>query len=612
MLTFRSPHLTSQRMNCGRTRSWWIVAGWLVALLIVFPVTLIVLGVHWEWFSHPNVLYNLHDEIYLPLRGWLFLQPWPYCLVPWGFVLGGAGALAIPFLVGRSPLKSSYIWCVRGILIVLSRLPQPVTLRFLSAWQKWGGSRHAAWPLVADEIRMRVLLRFDAHPEKRAWWLAELVRWTTLTLELSRLAVTPLEETPVTDRISLQERIRRAIAWLQRDTVLANTLEFVQTAPRLLWNGVTEPAEVNSGADELSRLDRIRNARVWSEAVVRLTVVSTVQASLDQAGRPALLTGQWRDVFRRGEGSLRERAALAWYLIRQQPNLEELVTWLQRDAGRCLPETARSETDRPDTGNVSPRAELNGNDPGNRCGIDFDSVSRDLDSLVPLLSELASRTDSESAAGSESDSDSAGVEAMTAPVAAEDRHSRLGMLSPESRRTLRKLAARTMQRRQLVEQTLRELEAHAFHSFASVLPADRVPVEADPDVAALCLNLALIPVMLTGEAGPLTGLVESIDAFHLMWSLTAADQSPPVERGRAAIEGPRAVPAVWTQLHAALEQLPGSDVRNYCREMQTELFAVATTSVSESVLRRSSVVRSSDLEVLRDRAALVDRVSTLS
>lgn len=639
MLTFRSPQLTSRRRLRGWTRPWWVIAGWLVALLVVLPLTLVVLGVHYEWFSHPSVLYTLHDEIYLPLRGWLVLQPWPFCLIPWGFAVGMAGALAAPFLFGRSPLKQAYLWCARAILIVLSRLPQRVTQRFLAWWSRWGRARHAAWPLLADEIRMSVLRRFDAHPHKRAWWLAELVRWTTLTLQLRRVSVTPAEEETAGDRVGRRAYLEQLTHWLRGETVLADSLECLQNLPHRLWRGIVEPATINSQADTLSRRDRIRNAQAWTEAVVRLAAVSTGQAALDQAGRPALLSGQWQDVFRRGDGTLRERAALAWYLIRQQPNLEELVAWLQRDAADCVPEDFSMVTLEPDKGAASLYGSRNGDASGHRCGLDFDSAARDLALLVPLLSELARRTGIEAADadapaidshppesnGSKTDvARQANGEVLAGaavtfpdekPLARDgdgDRHSRLKSLSPESRRRLRTLTARTMQRRQFIEQTLRELEAHAFHSFAAVLPADRVPLEADPEVGALCLNLALIPVMLTGEAGPLTGLVEAIDAFHLMWSLSAGRLASAPDSIRPAVDHSHPIPATWSDLHAALGPLPGTDVRNYCRETLTELFGTAAAAVSESVLHCSSIVRESDLNVLRDRAALVDRVSARS
>lgn len=636
MQTFRSPHLMSHRMTRGWTRPWWIVLGWLIVMLVVLPLGLIVFGVHDEWFAHSSVLYTLHDEFYLPLRGRLFLLPWPYSLIPWGFAFALTAAFALPFLVGRSPLKQGYLWCVRAILIVLSRMPWSVTRGFLVWWMKWGRARHAAWPLVADEIRVTVRRRFDAHPHKRAWWLAELVRWTVLTMQLRRAAATPAEAEAAWEGASWRIRWERMVKWLRSETVLADSFEFLRNLPHRLWRGVVDPDAMNSGADSLSRRDRIRNAQAWTEAVVRLTAVSTAQAARDQSGRPALLTGQWGDVFRRSEGTLRDRAALAWYLLRQQPNLEELVTWLQRDVADCVPDGAPTSSLPPESGTSPHNVRGNGDESGQRCGLDFDSAARDLACLIPLLSELARRTSIDGANAQSSPDESQGdvrgdtadceshpaviddtVMATDADPAEnprirntdEDRHSRLNSLSPDCRRTLRKLAARSMQRRKLIEQTLRELEAHAFHSFASALPADRVPLEGDPEVASLCLNLALIPTLLTGEAGPLTGLIEAIDAFHLMWSLSVDGPTLQSAEGCTNLERSRPTPAAWQDLHAALQFLPGSDVRKYCREMQTELFGSAADSVSESVLRGSSVVRGSDVDVLRDRAALVDRVS---
>ncbi len=589
MLQFRSPHLTSQRIARGWTRPRWVVAGWCFVMVVVLPLTLIGLGVHYEWFDQANVLYEWHDAVYLPLRGWLVLKPWPYCLIPLGYLIGIAGALAAPFLIGRSPLKQAYLWCARFVLLGLTRLPYDRTEHFFNWWQRWGRSRHAVWPLLADEMRVAVRQQFDARPDRRAWWLAELIRWTALTIQLRRLIAMPVEppESFRTDCLTMVSWFRK---WFRGKGADTEPAVMPGQPPTESSQRSSPQRKLISEANSLSRDDRIRNARAWTEAVVRLAAVSTEQAEAEEAGRPALLTGQWKDVFRSRRGTVRERATLAWYLIRRQPHLTELVEWLRRDASDCVTEEMELRSVCDDAGFAQEAAI-----PVD-AGLDFESAARDVALLVPILTRLGSQiADVETSHDAEQ------------AVDLGDRHGRQAMLGADARWILRRVTMSTMRRRRLVEQILRELEARVFHPSASVTTGETIPLEGDREVGALCLDLALVPALLTGEPGPLVALLDAIDAFHLMWSLANANATGTQEHSPLQ---PRTLSIVWSRLSEALDEVPRSDIRSYCRELQGKLFARTAASVSGSALCGPSVVRSGDLGILHDRGELVDRVST--
>lgn len=586
MLNFRSPYLTSQRVAHGWTRPWWIVTTWCCCLIVVLPAALIVLGVQYDWFDHPNLLYTIHDAVYLPLKGWLILKPWPYSLIPLGYVMGIAAALALPLLVGRSPLKPGYLWCVRLVLIVLSRLSHENVEHFLRIWMRYFGAHHTAWPLVADKVRADVRKRLDQDRGRRTWWLAELVRWTALTIQLRRIAATRVDhdESLLSDFFISIQRLR---AWISGEVSGADLRDELKQVLGHLRQRLSPSPTVISEPLELSRKDRICNARAWLEAVVRILIVATQQQPLDTANCTALVKGTWWDIISRSGGALRDRVTLTWNLILQQPTVAEQCEWLLRDVGSCVTEEMQLAQ------GWSKRNSF-ADDVLDAAGLDFESVARDLTRLLPLLLQLAKSADDQEDQCSET-----ALHDVSCPLLV-DR------MPPALRQNVRQIKASTIRRRKLVEHTLQEMESRPpFHEFARVSAGEQINLEPDPDISAMCLELGLVPGILSGEAGPLQALIEAIDAFHLLWSL-----NQPVTPLLDSTENcSPEVPLIWQHLATALTGEPRPEIRNYCRKLQEKLCVTSAEAVLNSVLCETSIVGSHDLDIMRERAGLTDRVS---
>ncbi|MFM9960711.1 MAG: hypothetical protein ACKV2Q_05745 [Planctomycetaceae bacterium] len=505
MLRLRSPHLMSQRLSPGNTKPLWVRRAWLLVAGIGLPLWLVVLAVQSEWFAKPNVLYSIHDGIYLPLRGWLVLEPWPGCLIVHLFWLSWLGGVALSLLIGRSPLKTAYVWMTAVALFALSRLDLSLTTRLLNWWSGRMRSRHDFWPLVADRIRARMLRRFDVQPTRRAARLADVMEWTNLTIHLRRLVPGVSEDASADDEVSL------------------------------------------------TRQDRLKNAVAWTDAALRLCVVVSDPAAVAEAGQPALLTGDWSDVVRRGDASVWQRLTLAWRLLCRRPSFRQMCLQLAESSQFAVPETIHQQRGR-DAGYSASET----------IGFDFASLATDLVQFAESMRFIEG-------------------------------------VGPEVRRACRGLLVSAENRRRTVEQTLNELELFVFHpSFASGSSIDRRPLEQDVELGRVSLNLALVPAVLTGEAGTVAGLLDAIDALH--FAANAAD-------GNAHRAGLGSEPS--HRLLSTLSEVPAADQRLYCRELQIRACGTVATEFASSDLEDSPLVTPGDLCLADWQAEMVDRVSRL-
>ena len=146
----RSTLLRAGLRTPGRKRSYLRRA--LVMAILLGAVGLLVLAVARVWFRPDGpavLLYLVHDTIWLPLRGRLWVAPFPGGLV-WLVPLLGLSALAlVEFLGVASPLRRVQ---VAGIGLALRGRPAAALVLWDAALRRFGG-RAGQVRSVATELR---------------------------------------------------------------------------------------------------------------------------------------------------------------------------------------------------------------------------------------------------------------------------------------------------------------------------------------------------------------------------------------------------------------------------------------------------------------------------
>lgn len=189
MLHLRSPLLHRMPGRYRRTTRTRLLLRWVLVLAIIFVVLLVVLLIQRRLLpadSSGRLLYQLHDDLFLPLRGHLYTRWLPLSAIVWGIGLTILGLNLLSWLFGGSLIRAPHLWLLRR------RVQQPARhqglLRWARIYRQLGVRPHLLRLMVLDEYE-RALEAIRAAPPGQgnvadSQWALQL--WT-LALNLDPL-----------------------------------------------------------------------------------------------------------------------------------------------------------------------------------------------------------------------------------------------------------------------------------------------------------------------------------------------------------------------------------------------------------------------------------------
>ena len=291
----RSTLLRAGLRAAGRKRPYLRRA--LVMAMLLGAVGLLAAAVASVWFRPDGpavLLYLVHDTIWLPLRGRLWVAPFPGGLV-WLVPLLGLSALAlVEFLGVASPLRRVQ---VAGIGLALNGRPAAALVLWDAALRRFGG-RAGQVRSVATELRdasrMAVMAAIEAGTHAAP--VAALVHRETMVLRLS--------EGTEADLVSALEVLCLArLAGAVGTAALADGIAQKAGVAATQWRGLAE--DCRNGVPDLRAALAAAEVLAGGGTDAAMAAVQTLQVALaageqGQAGGPGQAGGlAWVDVWGR-------------------------------------------------------------------------------------------------------------------------------------------------------------------------------------------------------------------------------------------------------------------------------------------------------------------------
>lgn len=151
---FRSVLVSALPGDKRRLSTLSLLLRWLAISLIVVAIVITIIGVHLHSFVPDrlpgSILYSLHDNVFLVIKGYLFTQFYP-ADARWTLPFIGGTILLIwlfSLLTGISPLREPHIWMWQIAIRQPARYPR--VLRLLKTFKQFGFSPHLVRLVVLD------------------------------------------------------------------------------------------------------------------------------------------------------------------------------------------------------------------------------------------------------------------------------------------------------------------------------------------------------------------------------------------------------------------------------------------------------------------------------